>query len=1554
MDPEIVDGILQPLQYVHVQLQGGAPWGFTLLGGLEHGGPLIISKLENEGKAAKCEKIEVGDELVNINGTPLHGSRQEALILIKGSYRILKMIVRRRSLLVARPHSWHLAKLSEVHPDVASMQYPSDAFSMSWHSGNEISIVDFCFSEQPLQWNVLSRHDSTDISSSIGSMESLDLPGQNYFEGTISRLDTGMYQNKRDSAYSSFSTSSKISDYTMSSRIDGSSPINCFLGSNKPEDGQYLQTGQGAVESQVDISRQSPPQPPIRRDSLRENKAEFCNSDRRTSYPCDLFHMSGMWSSEAAHFNSSENTICQCSNVPCTRHLTENLSSDQYYMLSSQTSKAHQLNAIVKNDVEKTNQSTETKLKWLEDDKETEIFNYSNLQEGPQVVKNSGCEHWKTLNHHCTQTNMSGTQVSFRKDVKPTSSEDFHFTTEEIEKRSIEMSQHRSTEQPSDIGHICSSLERSVTMLNDLPSSQSNNYVDRLTSTSISNTLTQDACGQEETVGPIKKPGASRHRSAQMRRKSERFATNLRNEIQTRKAQLQKSKDCKVLLSCEESAEDKIEEFVSPPEIIPPPPPPPPPKNKALVLEIKRANTEKCRSSKDYYKKEKMEGELIDKNMDTDKHIIKEKIRSTSEDLTEDKGFLLTAENKTYNECWKSKASDTHHQKSLFPQKNQINHPKNIEQECSYSTTDFQLKPEVCNTQDGIGSLKIPVEENKSPDIFSTNALKKTRDNQLPMEILDKQTHEDNTCYMNSHSIDSYREWDLMHFTNEQPVTGRKINCQADLGQEKKVSEARKSNDLSSAAQLNSMHHFSEGKHFSPHNPKNGAKWSLSPEQKLQTIFFTEKEIGPELLPPTKCDENILMPFADRRKFFEDVCKGPTFTVDNKPNFNTSIPDRPLSPTIVPDIRRHSVDHTHCNTSLRQQDWRLPLCNICRNHIIEPPMCCNEETQSTNHLPSLSYGFRACMFCSNDCCPALLKRNILVAHHSCHCHHLQSHHHHRWAKCAHCSFPTPCNTLEESSFLHVDQMNMRKPMLQDAPLTESNQRHLDICKKNSQSVSDLCNFPPGIQHPGSTKQCCKENSHERSECYKATSTYDLSRENLIRPKDFVFFQAGHLEPSRNRTYSVSHLDLEYLALRDKIEFPTTKLEERKPSTRSKKQKPPRPPPPNWEKYKEHQATNQLAESEFFYCKERSESEFSTVPRQHSQSLPVDRTSPKVASNLSPSPFHGINHIKELSEISSASQRSQESSPSASPNQNALATSKFRETDGWNNLDELFCSESMASAPLSTGVRGGQHFPALEDIFKEEFRHSEDDWSIDIESEVSIPERDEEFQPISLTPLCGTVSPTTGATYYNLSAAKADLLNRMKDKAGYVTEEEDEENELTSKKLQLIESISKKLSVLHEAQQGLQEDINANETLGQELKNLLKNICKPNEYDKFRIFIGDLDKVVSLLLSLSGRLSRVESALNCEDPMPSMEAKMNLLDKKKQLTDQLEDAQELKVHVTRREQVVLETISKYLNDEQLQDYLHYVKMTSALIVEQRELEDKIRLGEEQLRCLRESL
>ncbi|KAJ3585443.1 hypothetical protein NHX12_014162, partial [Muraenolepis orangiensis] len=167
---------LVSFNHIQVQLSGGAPWGFTLKGGLEHGEPLIITKIEDDGKAELCRKLRVGDELININGSALYGSRQEALILIKGSYRILKITVRRY-----------------VHTHTHTHAHGVES----------------------TDWGQLSRpYSSTDRSSSLGSMESLDTPTPTprpCDDAHPSPVDSAL--SKRDSAYSSFSASSNASEY---------------------------------------------------------------------------------------------------------------------------------------------------------------------------------------------------------------------------------------------------------------------------------------------------------------------------------------------------------------------------------------------------------------------------------------------------------------------------------------------------------------------------------------------------------------------------------------------------------------------------------------------------------------------------------------------------------------------------------------------------------------------------------------------------------------------------------------------------------------------------------------------------------------------------------------------------------------------------------------------------------------------------------------------------------------------------------------------------------------------------------------------------------------------------------------------------------------------------------------------------------------------------------------------------------------------------------------------------------------------------------------------
>ncbi|XP_061745171.1 protein Shroom2-like isoform X2 [Nerophis ophidion] len=212
-----------------------------------------------------------------------------------------------------------------------------------------------------------------------------------------------------------------------------------------------------------------------------------------------------------------------------------------------------------------------------------------------------------------------------------------------------------------------------------------------------------------------------------------------------------------------------------------------------------------------------------------------------------------------------------------------------------------------------------------------------------------------------------------------------------------------------------------------------------------------------------------------------------------------------------------------------------------------------------------------------------------------------------------------------------------------------------------------------------------------------------------------------------------------------------------------------------------------------------------------------------------------------------------------------------------------------------------------------------------------------------------------SSYYNTSAPKAELLIKMKDMQEQLQESEDElDVDLASKKHKLISSLAKKLEVLREARHSLQEDVEDNEALGLQVETTVQRLCLPNQLDKFRMFVGDLDKVVSLLLSLSGRLARVENALNSLEDEAPPEEKRTLAEKRKVLIRQHEDAKELKENLDRRERLVSAIMEDHLDTAHLDDYRHFVKMKSALIIEQRKLEDKIKLGEEQLKCLLDSL
>ncbi|XP_041666406.1 protein Shroom3 isoform X2 [Cheilinus undulatus] len=189
--------------------------------------------------------------------------------------------------------------------------------------------------------------------------------------------------------------------------------------------------------------------------------------------------------------------------------------------------------------------------------------------------------------------------------------------------------------------------------------------------------------------------------------------------------------------------------------------------------------------------------------------------------------------------------------------------------------------------------------------------------------------------------------------------------------------------------------------------------------------------------------------------------------------------------------------------------------------------------------------------------------------------------------------------------------------------------------------------------------------------------------------------------------------------------------------------------------------------------------------------------------------------------------------------------------------------------------------------------------------------------------------------------------------------DEEEKDLNTRKVELCEALRSSVAALRREKEALSEEQRRHQSLGASIETLVQEHLKPNERDKYSMFIGDLDRIVNLLLSLCSRLSRIDRsllALERDDLTQEgvAEERDSLHHKRSLLLCQTEDARELKENLDRRQRVVHAILSGYLTDPQLQDYRHFVSTKPSLLIHQRQLDDLIRQGEEQLTRLAESL
>jgi len=181
------------------------------------------------------------------------------------------------------------------------------------------------------------------------------------------------------------------------------------------------------------------------------------------------------------------------------------------------------------------------------------------------------------------------------------------------------------------------------------------------------------------------------------------------------------------------------------------------------------------------------------------------------------------------------------------------------------------------------------------------------------------------------------------------------------------------------------------------------------------------------------------------------------------------------------------------------------------------------------------------------------------------------------------------------------------------------------------------------------------------------------------------------------------------------------------------------------------------------------------------------------------------------------------------------------------------------------------------------------------------------------------------------------------------------DELDTEKVKLIDSMREKINELRDQEQEIGEEIRVNEDLGKKVRSMVSNKATQSEFSKYELFIGELNKIVALLLSLTQRLHRYESMLQDLDMSNENDRakKDGLISKIEKLKSQHEEACYLRDVNDKRGDNVATFLEKYCTEEEFADFQYYVDMKSQLALMQSEIREKVKLGEERLKALQQT-
>ncbi|NXN57217.1 SHRM2 protein, partial [Rynchops niger] len=1632
---------------------------------------MLFLQIEDGSKAAAVDKLLAGDEIVGINDVGLSGFRQEAICLVKGSHKTLKLVVKRRNDLACRPHSWHATKFTESQPETATSHLSSSNACASWHLRYHASCSSHDLSNS---WDQSSLHRASDQFSSLGSMDSWDHTPQVAQYGRLSSarsnssIDHLGSQSKRDSAYGSFSTSSSTPDHTLSN-ADTSSTENMlykvghwetakhgnksgqFLNDNSgiedkagylPAPIQYENNKSPRIEEHPDgkltcsgrssfgpvwyvpdkkkSSSPPPPPPPLRSDSFAATKGHEKAHGPMYSEGASTQHFPALnrsqpksdWNLETVEQQRRPSRACD-RRVSSSNYKSD-LSSEHAF---SSTGERYSSNAEAVNKLQSSLSSTDVRFaqptynyhhQHQYSDESTFFHNarilaapkdqqhylsYSGIQDAAeQRVDNTGPSRYYCVTAKQPAQGTSkplqlkddswkpavGTDASLGPHENPAAvtmvqKPKYYLPQQSVESslKGCENSSHYPVDREEDAR--CPVVEEAKKNNHTEKPGQKKNFESSSEEyetgkispqkTPMLHSLAQEGKKQSDNSPELvteRQAPFDTHLSKQARR-SDRFATTLRNEIQMRRAKLQKSRSTATLVGSSETEEcneswkpDSAENVTASPDTN---------FTSAYKDHLKEAQARVLRATS--FKRRDLEpspAECLPRSPERKTGSYNSSLLAlVSEDASE---FLEATQAKP-----NPTGSGTHHVSRIGARKRFTTEQKLKSYSEPEKMNEVGMSEDECHahcrpntSEEALGSF---ADRWKFFEETSKPAYRKPAQKSAPHgpaegqpERADRKAHggqegeeswyerrgraasvgveaahasKDNVQHSSSNNAA-----DRIVKSQQPQRLGTFAEYQASWKEQRKPIEPRSSGRYHSADNILDAGHEQHEKPQYTHERSRSSpstdfyKQEVSVEVRRQAEDL--KEDGERIFSKANnLDErNCTVRQADTGALRENP-REKRDQLDQNLGQKWKASVRPLharEPTVLPHESRgrsgtlpSDYRYSQENVNEKSKDRSLP-------HL----PCSEPQTLNENH----SCVFRGKGEENHRTEPALLNKKRGPA-------------------------PQRPPPPKRDKYRRPDNSAPSLGTSSESLLVAPSRPFPSLSPSSAEvfaSHSSLCQSPAAFNGKlkSANPQQLQQASSTENVCQHLEGKTHLTSESVLSSK-YRYLQKPGMETSRSPS----------------PQFAPQKLTDKPPVSVQDEN------PARIERVIDNNTTVKMVPIKIVHSESSAEKESrqSLVSTMEPPALPSglekDQIKTLSTSEQSYSRFcaytrQGIEPEPEARTKQADPQPAEE--PGSNLKDSSAATpvvsyvkAKEKTFEDWKSEElarEIVGRDKSLADILDPNMKIKTTMDLMVGIFpKDEHLLEEAQQRRKLLPKVPSPKISEEKKEEQSVP--SAISLTTNSTYYSTSAPKAELLIKMKDMQEQQQQQQSEDDsedeldhDLSEKKQELIDSISRKLQVLREARETLLEDIQANNILGEEVEAIVKEVCKSNEFDKFKMFIGDLDKVVNLLLSLSGRLARVENALNNLDENTSPEERRTLVEKQKLLTQQHEDAKELKENLDRRERIVFDILANYLSEENLADYEHFVKMKSALIIEQRELEDKIKLGEEQLKCLTDSL